>query len=101
MKRIAAIFFVLLLAFAGGMGVFHNHDHDEEACHETSIHYCADTAHMDCSLCDVVIHPNDFSLFTEITVLTFGQDDYKSMFYTPLYTIQIKAISDRAPPHQA
>ncbi len=99
MRRSASIFFVLLLAFAGGMGTFH--DHDEEACHETSIHYCADTAHEDCSLCDVVIYPNDFSHFTEITVLTFGQDDYKSMFNTLLCTIQIKAISDRAPPHKA
>ena len=99
MRRSASIFLVLLLAFAGGMGIFH--DHDEEACHETSIHYCADTAHEDCSLCDVVIYPNDFSHYTEISVLTFGQDDYKSMFNTLLFTIHIKAISDRAPPHWA
>ena len=100
MRRVASIFFVLLLAFAGGMGVFHNHNHDEEPCHETSIHYCSDTAHVDCSLCDVVIHPNDFSHFTEITVLTFGHDDYKSMFHAKLYTIQKNTCSDRAPPKQ-
>jgi len=100
LRRVAAIFFVLLLAFAGGMGVLHNHNHDEKACHETSIHYCSDTAHVDCSLRDVVIHPNDFSHYTEITFLIFGQDDYKSMFNTPLYTLQRNTISDRASPKQ-
>ena len=100
MRKITAIFFILLLAFAGGMGVFHNHDHDEEACHETSIHYCADTAHMDCSLCDVVNHPNDFSHFTETTVLTFGQDGFKPIFNAQFCTVLKKVNSDRAPPQQ-
>lgn len=98
LNRIASIFFILILAFAGVMGVVHDHDHEEEVCHETSTHFCVDSAHLDCSLCDVVIHPNDFSHFSEIYVSIFGQDTYKSKFIGQLYSIQIKASSDRAPP---
>jgi hypothetical protein len=98
LNRIASIFFLLLLAFAGGMGMVHAHDHEEEACHEVSNHFCADSAHLDCSLCDVVIHPNDISHFSEISMLIFGHDSYKSVFNSSLYSLQIKACSDRAPP---
>lgn len=70
------------------MGIFHDHDHEEDACHETSLHFCEDSAHMDCSFCDVVVHPNDFSQFYELTVLTFGQDDYKSVFKANLFLLR-------------
>jgi len=95
-RRITSILFFIILAFASGMGIFHHHD--EEVCHETSTHYCADLAHMDCSLCDVVIHPNDFSHDTEMTSVLFGEDDYMSRSNTWLHSIQIQASSDRAPP---
>ena len=98
MKRLISILLILLLSFAGGMGIFHDHDHEEDACHETSLHFCEDSAHMDCSLCDVVVHPNDFSQSYELTVLIFGQDDYKLVFKANLFSAQKKSSSDRAPP---
>ncbi|MDA0778126.1 MAG: hypothetical protein O3C19_03550 [Bacteroidetes bacterium] len=57
MKQFVSILLIVIFAFAGSTSILHNLQHEQLHCDEGSAHFCEESGHHHCALCDVVFYP--------------------------------------------
>ena len=98
LKQVVSIVLIVIFAFAGSTSILHNLQQEQIHCDEGSAHFCEESGHHHCALCDVVFYPAMVALSCDAISYADWNIELNSLLSEAVSSRIVLHRASRAPP---